>query len=187
MMEQRDTALLQRAAWPATLTVVTVLSTLALACATPFPALATLAALFLPRRTAFILVGANWLANQALGFGLLNYPLTWDCVRGGLELGVASLACTGAALIVQAALRRYGSTLTVMASFVAAFVTSEALLVALGGWRFSGDWSPPVLVYVLSLNGIALAGLLLLQGIATTIGLARPVSGLLSVRVRVAN
>ena len=38
----------------------------ALACATPFAALATLAALNTPRRDLFALVGVAWLANQII-------------------------------------------------------------------------------------------------------------------------
>lgn len=165
---------LQRAAWPGILTVATVLGSLALACATPFPALAALAALFLPRRTAFALIGVNWAVNQAIGFAFLNYPLNWDCVRGGLDLGAASLACMGAAILVQSALRKYGSTLVVIASLVAAFAASEVVLFVLGGARYSDDYSMPILVYLLSLNGISLAGLLLVQAVGTAIGLARP-------------
>jgi hypothetical protein len=165
---------LQRAAWPGILTLATLLGSLALACATPFPALAALAALFLPRRTAFALIGANWVLNQAIGFAFLNYPLNWDCVRGGLDLGAASLACMGAAILVQSAWRKYGSTLVLIASLVTAFAASELVLFMLGGARYSDDYSMPILVYLLSLNGISLAGLLLIQALGTAIGLARP-------------
>jgi len=53
--QQPDTQLAKRFAWGGTLTVLTVASSLAVACGTPFAALATLAALFLPRRDAFVL------------------------------------------------------------------------------------------------------------------------------------
>ena len=45
----------------------------AFACATPFAALATLAALTMGGRDAVLLVGFVWAANQAVGFGLLHY------------------------------------------------------------------------------------------------------------------
>ena len=45
------------------------------ACATPFAALATLAALKLGRRDAITVIGLVWLANQVIGYGFLGYPL----------------------------------------------------------------------------------------------------------------
>ena len=54
------------------------------ACATPFAALATLAVLKLARRDAVVVVGLMWLANQAIGYGFLGYPWTWDSAAWGL-------------------------------------------------------------------------------------------------------
>jgi hypothetical protein len=116
----------------------------------------------------------TWLVNQAIGFAFLNYPLNWDCVRGGLDLGASALACMGAAIAVQSALRKQGATWVLIASLAAAFVASELVLFILGGARYGDDYALPVLAYLLSLNGIALAGLLLVQAVGTAIGLARP-------------
>src|SRR5580704_1050942 len=112
LAKRPDTQLAKRFAWGGILTVLTVVSTLAVACGTPFAALAALAALFLPRRDAFALIAVNWLANQAIGFGLLHYPLNWDCYRGGINLGVAALLATAAALLSQGALRNSARTLS---------------------------------------------------------------------------
>jgi hypothetical protein len=170
----QDSALLKRAAWGGILTAVTVASTLAAACGTPFAALAALAALFLPRRDAFVLIGVNWLANQAIGFGLLHYPLNWDCYRGGINLCIAAVAATAAAMLAQQALRKGGAAFAVIGSFAAAFVTYEALLFAISPWRSGGDFAWPVVRYILDVNAIAFAGLLLLQTAATAVGLAVP-------------
>jgi hypothetical protein len=145
-----------------------------LACATPFAALAALAALFLPRRDAFVLVGANWLANQAIGFNLMHYPLTWDCFRGGLNLGVACLLCTGAAMAGYQTLRRIGWTLAVIGSFVAAFVVFEGALIVTDLGRSHGSISLPIVQYIFSINGLAFAGLLVLQSLGAKIGLSVP-------------
>jgi hypothetical protein len=171
---QRDSALLKRAAWGGILTAVTVASTLAAACGTPFAALAALAALFLPRRDAFVLVGVNWLANQAIGFGLLHYPLNWDCYRGGINLCIAAVAATAAAMLARHALQKGGTALTVTGSFAAAFVTYEALFFAITPWRSGGDFALPVVGYIFYVNAVAFAGLLLLQAAAMALGLAGP-------------
>ncbi len=72
-----------RAGWIALITAATVIGSFVFACATPFPALGALAALHLPRRDAFVLVGVNWLVNQIIGYGFLHYPMTWDSLRLG--------------------------------------------------------------------------------------------------------
>jgi len=169
--DMQNNSLPQRAAWGAVLTAVTVLSTLYLACATPFAALATMAAIFLPRRDALVLIGVNWLANQAIGFGLLHYPLTWSCFQGGINLGIAGMASVGAAMITYRPLRKVGSALSVVGAFAAAFVAYEGALYLSAMGRFEGDFSVPITLYILYINGLALAGLLALQLLAGATGL----------------
>jgi hypothetical protein len=173
-IQKQNSVFFQRAAWGGILTVVTVASTLAVACGTPFAALATLAALYLPRRDAFVLIGVNWIANQAIGFGLLHYPLNWDCYRGGINLLIAAAAGTAAAMFAMQALRKAGAALAVLGSFAAAFVTYEVLLYSITPWRSGGDFAMPVVLYLLYINAIAFAGLLLLQTAAIAAGLAAP-------------
>ena len=73
----------RRTGWIALLTVATIAGSLVFACATPFPALAALAALHMSRRDAFALTAVIWGANQIIGYGLLHYPQTWDSVAWG--------------------------------------------------------------------------------------------------------
>jgi hypothetical protein len=40
---------------------------------------AAIAALSMPRKDALLLIGLVWLANQAVGFSVLHYPLTPNC------------------------------------------------------------------------------------------------------------
>jgi hypothetical protein len=173
-IQRQDPAFFQRAAWGGILTIVTVASTLAVACGTPFAALAALAALYLPRRDAFVLIGVNWIANQAIGFGFLHYPLNWDCYRGGINLGIAALAGTAAAMLAHQALRKAGAVTAVIGSFAAAFITYEVLLYAMTPWRSGGDFAMPVVLYILYVNAIAFAGLLILQIGAMAVGFAAP-------------
>src|SRR5258707_15304775 len=169
-LQQSDTQLAQRFAWGGTLTVLTVLSTLAVACGTPFAALATLAALFLPRRDAFALIAVNWLANQAIGFGLLHYPLNWDCYRGGIDLAIAALLSTMAATLAQGALRNVATSVRAIGSFAVAFVAYEGALFLLSPAGSREDFAAPVVLYILYVNAVAFVGLLLLQTAAVALG-----------------
>jgi hypothetical protein len=164
-----DTYLGKRFAWGGILTVLTVASTLAVACGTPFAALATLAALFLPRRDAFVLIAVNWLANQAIGFGLLHYPLNWDCYRGGINLGIAALLSTVAALLAQAALRNAATALKAGGSFAVAFLAYEGALFLLSPAGSRVDFAAPVVLYIFYVNAVAFVALLLLQTTAAAL------------------
>jgi hypothetical protein len=169
--EQSDAQLTQRFAWGGILTVVTVASTLAVSCGTPFAALATLAALFLPRRDAFVLIAVNWLANQAIGFGLLHYPLNWASYQTGFSLGIAALLSTLAAMLAQRALRNAAAVMRTLGSFGVAFVSYEAAFFLLSPADNGADFGASVVLYILYVNAIALAALLLLQTSATALGL----------------
>jgi low affinity Fe/Cu permease len=165
-----DTQLTKRFVWGGILTVLTVASTLAVACGTPFAALATLAALFLPRRDAFVLIAVNWLANQAIGFGLLHYPLNWDCYRGGINLGIAALLSTMAALLAQGALRNVATTVRAIGSFAVAFVAYEGTLFVMSPAGSMADFAAPVVLYIFYVNAVAFVALLLLQTAAAALG-----------------
>jgi hypothetical protein len=170
MRGQSDRQLTQRFAWGGMLTVVTVASTLAVACGTPFAALATLAALYLARRDAFALIAVNWLANQAIGFGLLHYPLNADSYRVGITLGIAALLSTLAAMLAQGALRNVAAPVRAIGSFAVAFVTYEAAFSALSPAGHVADFSLPVVLYILYVNAVAFVALLLLQSVAAALG-----------------
>jgi hypothetical protein len=175
-LQQPDTQIAKRFVWGGILTVLTVASTLGLACGTPFAALATLAALFLPRRDAFVLITANWLANQAIGFGLLHYPLNWDCYRGGIDLGIAALLSTMAAMLAQGALRNAAATVRAIGSFAVAFVAYEGSLFLVGPAGSGADFAASVVLYIFYVNAVALVGLLLLQTAAAAVGFISPMT-----------
>uniref|UniRef100_UPI0038B28396 hypothetical protein n=1 Tax=Staphylococcus aureus TaxID=1280 RepID=UPI0038B28396 len=67
-------------------------TTLALACATPFTALAALAATQLRARDGILLMIASWAVSQATGFCLLGYPHTLSTMLWGVALGMAAVA-----------------------------------------------------------------------------------------------
>ncbi len=169
-----DSVLRRRFLWVSLLTLATVGGSLALACAMPFAGLAALAALFLRRRDAFVLIGVNWLANQAIGFGLLNYPWTWATLQAGVLMGLAALGCTGAAMLAWNSLRKIAFPAAVVGVFAATFVVYECLNYVFSIGHNDGDYSLSILLYLLYLNGLAFAGLLILQRVAEAIGVAAP-------------
>ena len=175
-LQRPDTQLARRFVWGGILTVLTVASTLGLACGTPFAALATLAALFLPRRDAFVLITVNWLANQAIGFGLLHYPLNWDCYRGGINLGIAALLSTMAAMLAQGAVRNAAITVKAIGSFAVAFLAYEGSLFLMSPAGSSADFAASVVLYIFYVNAVALVGLLLLQATAAALGFISPMT-----------
>jgi hypothetical protein len=167
----------RRAGWIATLTVATIASTVIFACATPFAALAALAALYMNRRDAFIVTGLTWATNQVVGYGFLNYPHSWDSFAWGVAIGVGAILATSVAQIGNG-LRGFGWVLTALASFAVAFAGYEIVLYAATTVLPSdaSAFSLPVVLYVLKINIVAFGGLLVLQHIGTRTGLALPVA-----------
>lgn len=170
----------KRVGWIALLTAASVLFSLAFTCATPFAALACVAALKLQRRDAFLLVGASWLVNQLVGYGVLNYPQTWDSFAWGAVIGVGALAATAAVFEIDARVRKRGAAqaavLSVVASFAIAFVAYQVVLFAATSFLPSGEaaFSAGVVLDILKINIAAFAGLLALQRIGEATGIAVP-------------
>lgn len=77
--------------WITLVSVSSILFSLALACATPFAAIAAIAGIWMTARNAFVLTFAAWLANQIVGYLLLGYPTTWDSFAWGFAIGLAAM------------------------------------------------------------------------------------------------
>jgi len=156
----------ERAVWIALIiTVGTVLSTV-FACATPFAALAALAAMKLGWRPASVVIGLVWLANQTIGYGMLGYPWTWDSAAWGVAIGMSAGLATLAAMALSAT---YPVRFAVGLPFLAAFVAFEIGLF-LAGFVLPGSnaaFSVPVIGHVFLINVVALAGLLAVDRVAT--------------------
>lgn len=97
-LSQRGTSAL----WVSLLTAASTATTLALSCATPFPALAALAAVHMRRRDGALLMLLAWAASQFVGFVLLGYPRDGSTLAWGAGLCTAAV---GAMLASHAALR----------------------------------------------------------------------------------
>lgn len=151
-----------RIIWAAILASVTLVGSYGLACIFPFAALAALAALTLERRDGALLVAAVWLGNQAVGYGLLNYP--WDSysVGRGVALGVGALAAFFVAKAVAGETRLASPrALLVLAT---AFVVQQGVTFLDALWSGSADNYAPSIVAQVALNdALWFAGLALVK------------------------
>lgn len=157
------------------------------ACATPFAALATLAALKTDRRDMALVVGLVWLLNQAIGYGFLGYPWRWDSLAWGAAIGVAA----GMSLLAAMALapRRPGP-FAISLPFVGAFAAYEFSLYVTSFIlpTESGAFALSVVRQIFVVNAVVLVALIVVHWVATMTGLLaeRPaqhgLGGALSVR-----
>ncbi len=162
----------KRLGWIAVLTGAGFLFSFVFACATPFAALAALAALSLQRGDALTLIGATWAINQIVGYGLLGYPTTWDSYGWGIAIGIAALLATAGAM----ATTRVFAARTIIGSataFASAFAIYQLALYAATAVLPAGNgFSLEVVTYVAQVNLLAFGGLLLLQYAGERTGLA---------------
>ncbi len=157
--------------WIVIVTTSSVLFSLALACATPFAAIAAIAGNWMSARSAFALTVVAWLANQLVGYLLLGYPTGWDSFAWGAAIGVAAVLATSVALLARRTLR--GEWLALAIGFIGAFVGYESALFAATAFLPSGEdaFSSAVVAQIFWTNLAALAGLILIHRAALAIGL----------------
>lgn len=162
----------QRPVWLTLLIASSVVFTLALACATPLAAFGAIAAMTLVRRDAYIVAVGVWLANQAVGFACLQYPLDANCLAWGLVLGITSVLCT---LAARQAVSWLGGSLLLrgFAAFLIAFVAYEGSLylaaLVLGG---TDIFTLRIQGRIFLINGFAMIGLLLLNWVGSALRIA---------------
>ncbi len=172
--ESQDESAARRLMWIGLLGGATIGFSLIFACATPFVALVAVAAVNMTRRDAFVVAGVAWLANQAVGYGLLGYPQTFDSFAWGIAIGAAVALSL---LAAHAAVRRAegGPVVATGFAFVMAFAVYELALYAASFGLSSGpeafSWS--TVSYILQVNALALVALVAVQFLATASGLVR--------------
>jgi hypothetical protein len=162
----------RQAAWIALLVVCGVGFSLLFACATPFVAVATIASLRIGRRQAAAAVGLVWLANQAIGYGVLGYPWSWDSAAWGVAIGISGYL----ALLAATSLTPSGPTrLAISLPFMAAFTTYELSLYVAGMVLPGGDdaFTAAIVERIFIVNLTALLGLLAVRQLALALGLLR--------------
>lgn len=158
--------------WIMLFTAASTVTTLLLACATPFPSLAALAAVYMRRRDGIALMLAAWLASQLVGFFILQYP--HDARTLGWIPGLAT-AAVGSVLGAYAALRWVGDKsvpVRLAVAYLAGFVAFKLVVLCwaffLGGVASTLD--PAIMLRQLGRNGAILIGLYLIYRMAVALG-----------------
>jgi hypothetical protein len=145
--------------WAGVLLIATAASSLVSACAVPIAAFAVAAAAAFGRRNALLVVAAIWFLNQAIGFGVLGYPLDLETLLWGPAMLAAALAATAVATasLFWFAPRRI---VALPVTFIAAFAAYEACLY-LAALRLGGveDFAAAIMVPIIVANVLWLAGL----------------------------
>ena len=177
----------RRMLWIGLLTLSSVALSLIFACATPFAAFATLAALHTRKSDAFLLTVAVWLANQVVGYGILHYPQTLDSVAWGAAIGVAALLATATAIVIERHFFKVVVSVALVstaAAFLSAFCVYEFALHAAAHVLPSGDsaFSWPVVGDIFKVNVLTLIGLTILSSAAATFGLLQSTTSAIAER-----
>jgi hypothetical protein len=148
-------------------------ASLVFACAAPFAAFAVIAAALLPMRQALVTIGVVWLANQALGFGVLGYPWTANAAVWGLVIGVAALVATMIAVVAFSRLAHLGRFAIYPIALVASFAAYELIILAAVPALGGGDaMAPAIIGQVAFTNAIWLAGLVAICEVARRLDVA---------------
>jgi hypothetical protein len=175
LSENRDS---RHPLWLALLVAASVVFSLGLACAVPLAAFAAAAALSLSRRDALLLIVLVWLANQLVGFTLLDYPWTASAFAWGAVLCVAALLATLAGQWIAGRFANAHGAFTATATFLAAFAVYEAALFAVSATLLGGTeiYTAAIQGRIFAINAAAFVGLLALHRLASSVGLVnRPV------------
>jgi len=157
--------------WIGLLTLASVVLSGKFACATPFAALATLAALDVQRRDGLLLVAAVWVANQIVGFMFLNYPHEPQAYAWGVAIGAAAVAAYLGARWTLSIVVPFNALFAAVAAFAVGFVAYEAVLLAAGlALSGSGGFSAEIVQQIATINVVAFAVLLVVHRIAAAVG-----------------
>jgi hypothetical protein len=161
--------------WLALLVAASLVFSLGLACAVPLAAFAAAAALSLSQRDALLLILLVWLANQLVGFALLDYPLTAITFAWGAVLGIVAILATWAAQWIVGRLVNARGTFTVTATFLTAFAVYEATLFGVSATMLGGAeiYTLAIQSRIFAINATAFVGLLVVNQLAASVGLAK--------------
>jgi hypothetical protein len=116
------------ALWSAGLVALVLGGCLLIGCLEPLVAVAVIAAGSLPLGRALLLTAGVWLAGQAIGFGLHDYPRDAQALSWGVGLGLAALVSVAAAAPTLAAFKDKPVWVRAGAGFIAAFVANQLVI-----------------------------------------------------------
>jgi hypothetical protein len=160
--------------WLGLLVGTSMVFSLGLACAVPLAAFAAAAALSLPRRDALLSILLVWAANQLVGFTLLAYPWTASTFAWGVALGMVAVLATLAGQWVAGRLVNASHMVRFAATFLIAFAAYEAALFAISATLLGGTeiYTAAIQGRIFAINAAAFVGLLILNHLAASVGLA---------------
>ena len=164
------------ALWISLLTAASTATTLALACATPFPALAALAATHMRRRDGIALMLLAWTASQLVGFFLLGYPRDGSTLGWGAALATAAVGSALAAYAALGALAHRSVAARLSLAYAAGFTAFKGIILlwalVLGGLHTA--MAPDLLAEQFVRNGAILIGLYLVYRLLVAAGVPAP-------------
>lgn len=163
--------------WIVLITAASAVTSLALACATPFAALAAIGALYLRRRDGVAMVVLAWIVSHTIGFGLLHYPHDPRTLTWAVGVGCAAVAAALAAYPIHSLLKDRPLPLRMAATYVAAFIGFKVviLLFSLGLGSGAAALSTSVITRQFLRDGAILLALVALYHVLIAIGLPAPV------------
>lgn len=138
-MAHHPTALV-RLSWIGLMTAASAIASLALACATPFPALAALAAMYVRRVDGLALIGASWMTAQIVGFGIKGHPIDGQAWLWPVALACAATGALFAAEAVTRGLAGKTAALRLGLGYLAAYAGFK-LVVLVGVNLFNHGWA----------------------------------------------
>jgi hypothetical protein len=171
----------RRSLWLGLLVGGSMVFSLGLACAVPLAAFAAAAALSLSRRDALILILLVWLANQLVGFTLLDYPWTASTFAWGAALGGVAILANLAGLSTAERCVNMAHWVRFAATFLVAFAVYEGALFAVSATLLGGTeiYTGAIQGRIFAINAAAFVGLLILNHLAASVGLVnRPATSL---------
>jgi len=162
--------------WLGLLVAASAMLTVVYTCITPFAAFAVIAATTLSRGWAVGAIVAVWLADQAVGFGVLSYPWTAKTFAWGVAVGAAAVIGTLAAQWTVHRLDSFRAPVRVVTAFVSAFALYQLALYAAAATTLGGvgAFVPSIVGRVLVVNALSLVGLVgLHQLVVAAVSLSR--------------
>ncbi len=160
------------ALWVALLTAASSVTTLALGCATPFPALAALAAVHMRRLDGIALMLLAWAASQFVGLFLLGYARDGSTLGWAAGLGTAALGSAFASYAALGALQYRSVAARLSLAYAAGFTAFKAIILGwalvLGGLH--SLMAPDLIAEQFVRNGVILIGLYALYRALVALG-----------------
>lgn len=158
--------------WLAFIVLAALAASYVFACATPFAALATAAALTLNRNNGIVFILAAWLGNQVIGYAVLDYPQDTYSFYWGAIIGGAALVALAAARATAARVSVKSESVRIAVCFAAALISNQLFMFAaaftpLGGLSgFTND----IIQQVAIINAAAMVVIYGLKVLAVTVG-----------------